>query len=55
MTSVIEYQKIMEQIRLIKSMGFKIVVDNGRFEVVTGDVYDTLEEVIAFIDGTKAT
>ena len=55
MTSVTDYQKIMEQIRLIESMGHKVIVSYGRFEVVTGDVYNTLEEVIAFIDGGRAT
>lgn len=55
MTSVNEYQKIIGQIQLIESMGHKIVINNKRFQVVSGDVYDTLEEVIAFIDGGRAT
>ena len=55
MTSVSDYEKIMKQITLIESVGHKVIVSYGRFKVVTGDVYDTLEEVIAFIDGGRAT
>jgi len=55
MTSVNDYEKIMRQIWLIESMGHEIIINDGRFEVPSGDVYDTLEEVIAFIDGGRTT